>query len=949
MFSVGKISFAALYDTGATKSVMNTDLYRTLDPSFETLSPSVAVDLYDVHDRKLKTLGTASLHIKYGDEILQQQFIVTENIAEPCIFGMDGIEQHGFCQNGRDKIIFRLKPTELFGPCGSMITLSKRVSLPPHSSNIFLIENSIVKNDKDKTVENLATNETNNPPLIPSEPNINRLEAVDTSNKNDEKETIYRINHSPSLKLDIRVRPFRCMVKEKEENFIELINTSRNPIFLPRTQKIAAVNTFQIQKHETDAAESVKETNNIDLSKVKGEMRAPLRQLFQDFSDIFAVQNYDIGKTDVVEHHIDTGNHRPIRMRPYRTPFKLKQEMKTHIDEMLRNDIIGPSSSPWAAPALLVNKHDGSTRFVVDYRALNAVTKFDSYPMPRIADILDQLNNKKFFTCLDLASGYHNVCVDPGSQEKTAFVVEHGLYEYKRLPFGLVSAPASFSRLMDHILRDLIGICVLVYLDDFIIFSETEEDHLKHVKLVFDRLRKAKLKLKGKKCQFFLTEVSFLGHVVSTDGIKPDPAKIEKILNFKIPSSLKEVQSFLGLASYYRRFIENFSKTAHPLIELTKKKNDSFIWGKEEQLAFDVLRTRLTTAPVLIYPDFEKEFILFTDASNYGIAAILSQIKDERECVIAYVSRHLNEAEMKYSATEKEALAIVFGVKYFKHYLTGNHFNIVSDARPLVWLNSIKDPTGRLARWAIELSNMKYTIKYRPGRNNQNADCLSRMLTIDEDATPSESTIKKEQESDRLCIKITTYLEAGETDDPDDFPDWKKHIEFFNLHNGILVHESIPTGFKRRKDKITQIVLPLSLRPLVLSQLHDNPSSGGHFAFLRTLLNVQKRYFWPTMRADILNYCISCFACAKSKKTVSRPPLKPIDIAKGPFDVIAIDHLGPINPMSTQGNAYILMITCIFFKICRVHTCFGYIHYHDSKSLNQGNLLQTWRSAMHFK
>ena len=195
-------------------------------------------------------------------------------------------------------------------------------------------------------------------------------------------------------------------------------------------------------------------------------------------------------------------------------------------------------------------------------------------------------------------------------------------------------------------------------------------------------------------------------------------------------------------------------------------------------MSFDVLRTRLTTAPVLIYPDFEKEFILFTDASNYGIAAILSQMKDERECVIAYASRHLNEAEMKYSATEKEALAIVFGVKYFKHYLTGNHFNIVSDARPLVWLNSIKDPTGRLARWAIELSNMKYTIKYRPGRNNQNADCLSRMLTIDEDATPSESTIKKEQESDRLCIKITTYLEAGETDDPDDFPDWKKHIEF---------------------------------------------------------------------------------------------------------------------------------------------------------------------------
>ena len=267
-------------------------------------------------------------------------------------------------------------------------------------------------------------------------------------------------------------------------------------------------------------------------------------------------------------------------------------------------------------------------------------------------------------------------------------------------------------------------------------------------------------------------------------------------------------------------------------------------------------------------------------------------MKNKREVVIAYASRHLNEAETKYSATEKEALAVVFGVKQFKHYLTGNHFTIVSDARPLVWLNSIKDPTGRLARWAIELSNMRYTIKYRPGRVNQNADCLSRILTIEDGNFPSESIIRKEQKTDRLCNKIFTYLETGESDDPDYFPDWKKHIEFFDITDGILIHELIPTGNKRRKEN--QIVLPLTIRPTIMTELHDNPSSGGHFAYLRTLLNVQKRYFWPTMRSDILAYCDSCVTCAKNKKRTSRPSLKPIDIARGPFDVIAADFVGLI-------------------------------------------------------
>jgi RNase H-like domain found in reverse transcriptase/Integrase zinc binding domain len=292
--------------------------------------------------------------------------------------------------------------------------------------------------------------------------------------------------------------------------------------------------------------------------------------------------------------------------------------------------------------------------------------------------------------------------------------------------------------------------------------------------------------------------------------------------------------------------------------------------NKEHQKAFDVLRTCLTTPPILSYPNWNKEYLLFIDASNVGLGAILSQLDDQdREVVIAYASRHLNEAEMKYSATENEALAVVFGVKHFKYYLTGNHFTIISDASPLVWLNSIKDPTGRLVRWALELPNLKYTIRYRPGRANQNADCLSRMLQITSDPPPVPlNTIEEEQAKDPFCQGVMKYLDTGEMDDPDYFPDWRKFIEFFNIENGILVHYFLPSGKKLRKDEIRQIVLPLSLRPMIMELLHDNPTSG-HFAFLRTFLNVQRRFYWPNFKIDILNYCKACLVSRCSSAWIS--------------------------------------------------------------------------------
>ena len=307
--------------------------------------------------------------------------------------------------------------------------------------------------------------------------------------------------------------------------------------------------------------------------------------------------------------------------------------------------------------------------------------------------------------------------------------MENNVYEWNRLAFGLTNAPGTFQRTMNNILQPVIGKICLVYLDDIIVFSKSAEEHVENLKTIFDLLEKANLRLKLEKCKFMQSSVDYLGHVISADGVAPNPEKIEAILNFKRPRTVRELQSFLGLASYYRRFIKDFATIAHALIIQAKgQPHTKITWGAEEITAFDQLRMCLTSEPVLAFPDFSKPFVIFTDASDYGLGAVLSQLDENgKDRPIAYASRHLNKTEQKYSTIEKEAAGLIFGIKRFKYYLQDEPFTIVSDHRPLQWLQSFKDETGRLGRWAIMLGNLKYTVQYRPGRVNENAYCLSRV------------------------------------------------------------------------------------------------------------------------------------------------------------------------------------------------------------------------------
>eukprot|EP00795_Rhopilema_esculentum_P001442 gene1442-biopygen10090 len=350
------------------------------------------------------------------------------------------------------------------------------------------------------------------------------------------------------------------------------------------------------------------------------------------------------------------------------------------------------SSSPWSSPVVLVKKKDGTTRFCIDYRKLNAVTRKDSYHLPRIDDALDSLAGSRYFTTLDLQSGYHQVAMHPDSKDKTAFATHAGVYSYEVMSFGLCNAPPCFQQLMSRVLHGLEWKLCLVYIYDVIVFASSFEEHLARLQLVLDRLRMANLKLKPSKCHFAKTLVNFLGFVVSAEGVSPDPAKIDAVKSYPTPTCVKDIRSFLGLANYYRRFVQGFAKIASPLNMLTRK-GIPFVWSSACENAFHLLKQRLCSAPILAYPDFTKSFHLYTDASQTALRYILGQVIEGREVVLAYGGRGLNPAEVNYSTTEREALAVVDGVKHYQTYLAGGKFFIHTDHGSLSWLMRIKDPT----------------------------------------------------------------------------------------------------------------------------------------------------------------------------------------------------------------------------------------------------------------
>ncbi|UYV83713.1 K02A2.6-like [Cordylochernes scorpioides] len=635
----------------------------------------------------------------------------------------------------------------------------------------------------------------------------------------------------------------------------------------------------------------------------------------------------------------------PVKQLPRRLPMTRRDEVAKLIEEMAEQDVIEPSSSPWASPVVLVKKKDGSTRFCVDYRRLNDLTKKDSYPLPRIDATLDTLSGSQWFSTLDLKSGYWQVSIHPEDREKTAFTTGNGLWQFKVMPFGLCNAPATFERLMETVLQGIPLETCLVYLDDIIVMGKSFEEHLINLERVLQKIRGARLKLNPRKC-------------------KPFKEKTELRL--------------FGNGLYYRIFVPGFSNIARPLHRLTES-GRLFSWTIDCERAMDKLKQALSSPPMLAYPDPGEPFILDTDASNTGIGAVLSQTQDGVERVIAYFSKTLSKPERNYCVTRRELLAIVKSIEHFHHYLYGQKFLLRTNHAALRWLLNFKSPEGQLARWIQRLQEYDMEIQHRKGKSHGNADALSRrpcpvnckhcskaetqaelnirQLSLAEELKLDEwspEEMRKSQFEDADLRPVMNWLNAGTNrpaweDVASCSPITKSYWSLWDsleFRGGVLYRKWESDDGQHIEWKM---ILPQSRVPSVLKELHNSPS-GGHFGIAKTLGRVKERFYWAGCRASVEKWVRQCTECASRKepKTRSRARLKTYNVG-APVERIAIDIMGPLPRRSTLTKGEIssrdFLPKCVNFSEAIKQ---GLLPYTPSPTACQlPILLMAYRSSVH--
>lgn len=801
--------------------------------------------LKGINDQLVQTIGLVLIEINMEDITIPTEFqVVHSSFPIP----HDGILGKPFILG--NKTVINYKTNELILP-------TENTNVPARSEAIIAIATPNFKEGETLLISAQTIKET----LMCSN-TINRVREghilVTVINPTEEVITITK-DHLNTLNVEVF-----------NEAMVYAISDSSEPLF--QSERIPNLRNILQTEH------------------LNGEEKESLLSICDEYADIFHLEGDKLSSANAVYHEIHTPMiTQPINERPYRLPFKHKQEINKQIQNLEKDNIIAPSNSPWNAPLLVVPKKPGPDgevqyRVCVDFRKLNQISKGDAYPLPNITDILDQLGKSKYYTTLDLAQGYHQVEMHPDHRAKTAFSTERGHFEFLRVPFGLKGAPATFQRLMNTVLTGLNGIKTFVYLDDIIIYAKSISDHSEKLREVFERLRKFNLKLQPTKCTFMRKEVNYLGHIITDQGVKPDPKKVQCVSNFPIPTNQKELKSFLGLSGYYRRFVPNYGKISKPLTSLLKKDVD-FQWSDLCQKAFEDLKAILITEPLLQYPDFTRAFNLTCDASNYSIGCILSQGIIGQDPPIAYASRTLNKAEINYSTTEKELCAIVWGVKQFRPYLLGQKFNIITDHRALTWLFNVKDPGSRLTRWRLKLEEYDYEIYYKPGCVNTNADALSR-IRITTRAQAMTNEINKLEPS-----KYSEIPEPSEFSEPLENPNSSSpsnDTETTNEYQIFLKSESPPTpNITETTGDIFQTSTDISIAHCVsadlkmsrgfalqirrkfgqIQQLHQQNKSINEIAILhiegRFIFNlITKMYHWQKPTYQTL------FRCLQELKTV---------------------------------------------------------------------------------
>lgn len=672
------------------------------------------------------------------------------------------------------------------------------------------------------------------------------------------------------------------------------------------------------------------------LHNVPEEPAKLLQEVLQKFNEVF---DADQAKTTTrtTSHHITLTNKTPAFQRPYKYSDKKKRVIADQVESMLADGIIEPSAAPWSSPIVLVSRKDREPRFCVDYRRLNMQTRDESTALPMIQEALKDIGSAKIFSTLDLKSGYWQIPLSEETKPLTTFTTPDGAsYRFKVMPFGLKNAPATFQRMMtQEVLTGHLRKFCLVYLDDIIIFSENWEDHVRHLHLVLERLQEHNLTCSIEKCHLGQTALKYLGHIITQDGNQPQPEQLTQIRQATNPRSRKELRSFLGLCNWLREYIPKFAEIAAPLTDLLSGKT-RFKWSPTQQAAMEKIQEAFEKPLELKRPIPDTPFVLQTDASGIGIAAVLYQQTETERRVISYASARLSPAETRYHINEQECLAVVWAIKRYRPYLEDKPFTVVTDSRALTWLQQTKDHRAKLTRWALLLQEFSFKVRHCAGRDNELADSLSRNPTDQpvgpgtdswermlppehkQPETRTEGTPVLNQIGGQNLIEKVVEDQQKDTDTQKIIQKWQdlekqteiKDPGFKAFHKHYRVNQG--SLFRVDGDKL-KIYVPTTTREHILHVYHDDPLAG-HPGRDETLRSISDKFHWPDIQKEVTEHVAACLICASSKRAPPRgaAPMRPRP-PKRPWDTISIDIMGPY-PETRAGNRFIVVAQDIFTK-----------------------------------
>ena len=949
----------------------------------------------------LGALGRVNCKISINGYQFDQTFLVCEYVKRAVILGID------FARNFSAGVHWTKEGTRVLTidgqticeaseretPVGSPIYLKQPVKIPPRAIATVEVDINTTSVDKIKMVpDNFSLANQPNMYMIPlyvdlsqrkkgdripySIVNLSNEEnlclpqdfVVGFAEKDNNRGEVFEIEYNDK-EIEVNVADCRNWIPSNKATRA----TGRPCRDEPEKPEIidSKIDLHQLLASSTNFIKSPAEVNShrkVDLQdqSCTQDTRDKFNNLCREYDDIISKGSGDIGKTLLIEMDIDTGDSPPIAQRPYTLPLQHAEWVKKEIDTLERADIITKSISPWASPVVIVPKKGApgeapQRRMCVDFRRLNGLQPevrnmsggkgcISLVPLPKIDELIAKLKGYKFFSTLDLRSGYYHIGLSDSAKPKTAFVLSNlGKYQFNRVPFGLAQAPAFFQKLINMVLSQLDF--AMGYLDDIIIFSKTEEEHLDHLTQVFERLRRAGLKLKLQKCSFFKKHIQYLGHLISDEGIQPLPEKLASIRNISVPTTPKEVKQFLGLVGYYRKFIPRFSDISRVLTQLTRK-NKNFNWTTECEKCFQLLKDYLQKAPILRYPDPKAKYVLYTDASNYAYAGVLTQSINDTDHPVAYVSGLFRGSQCRWAAMTKEAYAIYMSVKKLSFYLDMAKITIRSDHLPLKRFLEKSTLNSKVNNWAVELEDQNISFEYIPGVSNVLADTLSRLIEIDDSVQLKPEETGKEfgnvpfQDLPTVQTSVIEECLVGDTSDTSPVSGIKiKHDTpvQVDLPVEIPVTDETMKTLQEQEDRINNlrklwasnklckktfimerdvlkriiiedgimynpIVLPEILKDSVLMLAHEKQ---GHNGARRVYNSIKRLYHWKGMKKHIQIHCTHCYTCQKfntksqefEKKHFSNPPQ--------PMEFICMDLIGEFSPVSRMGNRYALTAVCM--------------------------------------